>query len=331
MIRKVKIEEAVGMVLGHDVVRITEGDAKAVPFQRGYVIREEDIPQFLDIGKEHIYVVETEEEEVHENEAALRIAQAVAGEGFDFETPSNGAVRIKPRYPGLLLVNVPLLNEVNAIGGFAIGTRYSFTVGKPEKPAAVAKTMPLYIPEAKLAELETMCRSRGRILELKPFILKKVGVVITGNEVFKGRIKDRFAETIVRKVEPFGASLSRTAKVPDDAAAIAGAIREIREAECEVIFACSGMSVDPDDVTMDGIRESGAEVVIEGVPMMPGAILGLAMLRGVPVIGTPAGALRVAPTALDGLLPMIFAGVRPTAADIISLGHGGLCLDKYAF
>ncbi len=326
MIRKVKIEEAVGMVLGHDVVRITEGDAKAVPFQRGYVIREEDIPQFLDIGKEHIYVVETEEEEVHENEAALRIAQAVAGEGFDFETPSNGAVRIKPRYPGLLLVNVPLLNEVNAIG-----TRYSFTVGKPEKPAAVAKTMPLYIPEAKLAELETMCRSRGRILELKPFILKKVGVVITGNEVFKGRIKDRFAETIVRKVEPFGASLSRTAKVPDDAAAIAGAIREIREAECEVIFACSGMSVDPDDVTMDGIRESGAEVVIEGVPMMPGAILGLAMLRGVPVIGTPAGALRVAPTALDGLLPMIFAGVRPTAADIISLGHGGLCLDKYAF
>jgi len=331
MIKKVKIEEAVGMVLGHDVARVVPGGPKLIPFQRGHIVREEDIPQFLDIGKEHIYVVETEEEEVHENDAALRIARAVTGEGFDFESPSSGAVRIKPRYPGLFLVNVPLLNEVNAMGSFAIGTRYSFTVCKPDNPAAVAKTIPLYIAETKLAELEKTCCSRGRILEMKPFILKKVGVVITGNEVFKERIKDRFAETIARKVEPFGASITQTAKVPDDVVAIAGAIREMREAECEVIFACSGMSVDPDDVTMDGIRESGAEVVIEGVPMMPGAVLGLAMLKGVPVVGTPAGALRVAPTALDGLLPMIFAGVRPEPADIISMGHGGLCLDKYAF
>ena len=331
MIKKVKIEEAIGMALGHDVVQVVPREAKMLPFRRGHVVREEDIPQFLEIGKEHIYVVETEEAEVHENDAALRIAQSVAGEGFVFESPSGGAVRIKSVYPGLLFVNVPLLNEVNAMGGFAIGTRYSFTVSKPDNPAAVAKTIPLYIAGTKLDELEEMCRLHGKILELKPFILKKVGVVITGNEVFKGRIKDRFAETISRKVEPFGASLSRTTTVPDDVAAISGAIREMREAGCEVIFACSGMSVDPDDVTMDGIRESGAEVIIEGVPMMPGAVLGLAMLKGVPVVGTPAGALRSAPTALDGIMPMIFAGVRPEPADLISMGHGGLCLDKYTF
>jgi molybdopterin biosynthesis enzyme len=330
MIRKVRIEEAVGMVLGHDVARVVPGEAKALPFRRGYVVREEDIPQFLDIGKEHIYVVETEEAEVHENDAALRIAQAVAGEGFEFESPAGGAVRIKAGYPGLLMVNVPLLDEVNTLGSFAIGTRYNWTVCRPEKPAAVAKTIPLYIAETKLAELESMCRSRGKILELKPFRLTKVGVVITGNEVFKGRIKDRFAETIARKAEPFGASILHATTVPDDVKAIARAVTDMHAAGCEVIFACSGMSVDPDDVTMDGIRESGADAIIEGVPMMPGAVLGLAILNGVPVVGTPAGALRSAPTALDGILPMIFAGVRPTAADIVSLGHGGLCLDKYA-
>jgi molybdopterin biosynthesis enzyme len=331
MIRKVRIEEAVGMVLAHDVARVVPGGEKVLPFRRGYVVREEDIPRFLDIGKEHIYVVETEEAEVHENEAALRIAQAAAGEGFEFEGPSGGAVRIKPLYSGVLKLNVPLLNDINTLGGFAIGTRYNWTVCTPEKPAAVAKTIPLYIAETKLAKLESLCRSRRKILELKPFTLKKAGAVITGNEVFKGRIKDRFAETIARKVEPFGASLVRTTIVPDDIETIARAVADMHAAGCEIIFACSGMSIDPDDVTMDGVRESGAEVIIEGVPMMPGAVLGLAVLNGVPVVGTPAGALRSAPTALDGLLPMIFAGVRPAFADIVALGHGGLCLDKYVF
>jgi len=331
MIKKVKIEEAVGMVLGHDVARVSSGGEKAIPFQRGHVIREEEIPDFLDIGKEHIYVVETEEEEVHENDAALRIARAVAGDGFELEKPAGGAVRIKAGSPGMLTVNISLLDEANRMGDFAIGTRFNWTVCTPEKPAAVAKTLPLYISEEKLAKLEAMCRSRGRILELKPFILKKAGAVITGNEVFKGRIEDRFAETIARKVQPFGASLFRTTKVPDDVKAIGGAIREMHAAGCEIIFACSGMSVDPDDVTMEGIRESGAEIIKEGVPMMPGAVLGLAMLGEVPVVGTPAGALRNAPTALDGILPMIFAGMRPTPADLVSFGHGGLCLDKFTF
>lgn len=331
MIKKVKIEEAVGMILGHDVARVVPGKVKVLPFRRGYVVREQDIPQFLEIGKEHIYVIETEEEEVHENEAALRIARAVAGEGFEFEGPAGGSVRIKPVNPGVLKLNLQLLDQVNTLGDFAVGTRYNWTVCLPGKPAAVAKTLPLYITEAKLAELESLCRSHGKVLELKPFTIKKAGAVITGNEVYKGRIKDRFAETIARKVEPFGASVVRTTIVPDDSKAIAGAVTDMHAAGCEVIFACSGMSIDPDDVTMDGIRESGAEVIIEGVPMMPGAVLGLAVLNDVPVIGTPAGALRSAPTALDGILPMIFCGARPSLKDILALAHGGLCLDKYSF
>lgn len=331
MIRKVRIEEAVGMALGHDVARVVPGETGVLPFRRGYVVREEDIPQFLDIGKEHIYVVESEESEAHENEAAGRIARATIGEGLEFDSPAGGAARIKAKHTGVLKINVPLLDEVNTMGSFAIGTRHNWTVCTEGQPVAVAKTMPLYIAEEKLARLEEMCGSRGKILSLLPFRLKKAGAVITGSEVYKGRIKDRFAEVIARKVEPFGASLGHTTIVPDDIAAIASAIQEMHGAGCEVIFACSGMSVDPDDVTMDGIRESGAEVVMEGVPMMPGAILGLAMLRDVPVIGTPAGALRGGLTALDGVLPMIFAGVRPDALDVARMGHGGFCLDKYAF
>ncbi|MDD3294061.1 MAG: molybdopterin-binding protein [Geobacteraceae bacterium] len=331
MIRKVRIEEAVGMSLGHDVARVVPGETGVLPFPRGYVVREEDIPQFLNIGKEHIYVVESEESEAHENEAAGRIARATVGEGLEFDSPAGGAARIKAKHTGVLKKNVPLLDEVNTMGSFAIGTRHNWTVCTEGQAVAVAKTMPLYIAEEKLARLEEMCGSRGKILSLLPFRLKKAGAVITGNEVYKGRIKDRFAEVIARKVEPFGASLVNTKVVPDDIAAIGSAVREMHGAGCEVIFACSGMSVDPDDVTMDGIRESGAEVIMEGVPMMPGAILGLAMLRDVPVIGTPAGALLGGLTALDGVLPMIFAGVRPDARDIAKMGHGGFCLEKYTF
>ena len=331
MIRKVRIEEAVGMILGHDVARVVPGEAKVVPFSRGHVVREEDIPQFLDIGKEHIYVVETEEPEVHENEAARRIGRAAAGDGFEFDFPSGGAVWIRAGFTGMLKLNIPLLDRVNSLGGLAVGTRHNWTVCKTGRPAAVAKTIPLYLSEAKVAEVECLCGLQGKILELKPFTVKKAGAVITGNEVFKRRIKDRFAETLSRKVEAFGASLELTTIVPDDVGAIARAIGEMRAAGCEVIFACSGMSVDPDDVTMDGIRASGAEVIIEGVPMMPGAVLGLAMLDGAPVVGTPAGVLGGRPTALDAVLPMIFTGERPNDADIIKMGHGGFCLEKYEF
>jgi hypothetical protein len=331
MIRKVRIEEAVGMVLGHEVVRIAPGEGGVLPFQRGYVVREEDVPRFLEIGKEHIYVVEGEEADVHENEAALRIARATVGKGLVVDGGRGGGARLKAVSTGVLKINVPLLDEVNGLGDFAIGTRHNWTVCKEGEAVAMIKTMPLYVPEARLLQLENLCRDKGKILDVFPFTIKKAGVVITGSEVYKGRIKDRFAEVLARKVEPFGASLAHTTIVPDDVGAIARAVTEMHAAGCEVIFACSGMSVDPDDVTMDGIRASGAEIIMEGVPMMPSAILGLAVLKGVPVLGTPAGVLRGGVTALDGVLPMIFAGMKPQAVDIVRMGHGGFCLEKYAF
>jgi hypothetical protein len=331
MIRKVRIEEAVGMVLGHEVARVVPGEAGVLPFCRGYVVREEDIPRFLEIGKEHIYVVEGEESEVHENEAAVRIARAIAGDGLLCGAGRGGGVRVKARHAGALKINVSLLDEVNALGGLAVGTHHNWTACRANKAIAIVKAIPLYLSETKLDRVEDLCRRQGKVLELLPFCIEKVGAVITGNEVYKGRIKDRFAEVLARKVKPFGVSLAETTIVPDDAQVIARAIQRMHAAGCEVIFACSGMSVDPDDVTMDGVRASGAEIIMEGVPMMPSAILGLAMLKDVPVLGTPAGVLRGGVTALDRVLPMIFAGVKPEVADIVKMGHGGFCLDKYVF
>lgn len=331
MIRKVKIEEAVGMVLGHEVVRIVPGEGGVLPFRRGHVVREEDVSRFLEIGKEHIYVIEGEETDVHENEAALRIARATMGKGLVVDGGRGGGARLKAASTGVLKINIPLLAEVNGLRDFAIGTRHNWTACKQGEAVAMIKTMPLYVSEAKLLQLENLCRDKGKILDVFPFTIQKVGAVITGSEVYRGRIKDRFAEVLAPKVENFGASLTHTTIVPDDVGAIARAINEIHAAGCELIFACSGMSVDPDDVTMDGIRAAGAEIIMEGVPMMPSAILGVAELKGVPVLGTPAGVLRGGVTALDGVLPMIFSGLKPQAAEIIPMGHGGFCLEKYAF
>lgn len=331
MIKKVKIEEAVGMVLGHEVARVVPGEGGVLPFYRGHVVRQEDIPRFLEIGKEHIYVIEGEETGVHENQAAYRIAQATAGEGLVFDEGRGGGVRLQAAHTGVLRIDVNLLDEINGLGGFAVGTRHTWTACKEGQSVAIVKVMPLYLPESKLTQLEDLCRGREKMLEIFPFRIRKAGAVITGNEVYKGRIKDRFAEVLARKVEAFGASLAHTTIVPDDAGIIAQAISEMHAAGCEVIFACSGMSVDPDDVTMDGIRQAGADVILEGVPMMPSAILGLAVLEGVPVLGTPAGVLRGGVTALDGILPMIFAGCKPQVADITRMGHGGFSLEKYAF
>ena len=48
-----KTEDAVGQVLCHDVTQIIPGLFKGPVFRKGHIIREEDIPVLLDVGKEN--------------------------------------------------------------------------------------------------------------------------------------------------------------------------------------------------------------------------------------------------------------------------------------
>jgi hypothetical protein len=326
MFKKIRVEDAVGMTLGHDMTRVIPGKCKEVAFRRGYIIRQEDIPEFLKIGKEHIYIIEGTGTDVHEEDAARRLAEAFTGPEFKLSGVNEGRIDMIASCQGVLRVDVPLLKEINSIGTLVLSTRHNNTVCKLGEIMAGTKIVPLYIPEEDLAKVEDLCRCRGKVLKILPFILKKVGVVVTGSEVYKGLIQDKFLETMRAKVESMGAHIIHSAIVPDDEKMIADAVLDMKAHGAELIIACAGFSVDPDDVTLEGVELSGAKISFYGVPVMPGTMGMVADLDGIPVLGAPACAIWNKATYVESFLPRMLAGEKITRADAAALGHGGLCL-----
>ncbi|MGA3093798.1 MAG: molybdopterin-binding protein [Dehalococcoidales bacterium] len=325
MLKKIHVEQAVGMTLGHDMTRVIPGKCKEVAFRRGHVIRCEDIPEFLKIGKEHIYIIEGQDSDVHEEDAARRLAAAFAGPEFSLSGVKEGRINLFSTIDGVFKVNIPLLGEINSIDGVVLATRHNGTVCQPDMVLAGTKIIPLYMPEDDLKKVEDLCRKKGKVLRVLPFKLKKVGVVVTGSEIYKGLIQDKFTDTIKSKVEALGAQVVHSVIVPDDEKMIANAIRDMKTHGCEMIFACGGFSVDPDDVTVEGVEQSGAKIIAYGAPVMPGSMCLVADLDGIPVLGAPACAIWNKATVIEVFLPRMLAGDRITRAEVAALGHGGLC------
>jgi hypothetical protein len=325
--KKVKVGEAIGMPLGHDVTKVVPGTFKGPAFRRGHIIREEDIPELLSIGKEHVYIMELGKEEVHEEEAASRIARAICGRGIEFSEPNEGKVNLKATAFGLLRINRRLLNNFNSLGEIIVATLHNNTVCDTGTVVAATRIIPLYTSEANVAQVEEICQAGGKVIEVIPFERKLVGVVITGNEVFKGRIEDKFGAVMKRKIEALGSVIKEQTIVPDNAEVIAQAITKMRENGSEVIVVCGGLSVDPDDVTVEGVGKSGARIVSYGAPVLPGAMFLFARLGNIPILGAPACVIYSPTTIFDLILPRVLAGEKIRRQDIVALGHGGLCLD----
>ncbi len=325
-IKKVRVEEAVGMVLGHDITKIVPGEYKGPAFKKGHIVREEDIPHLKSIGKDHIYLIELTEGQVHENEAVTRIARAVAGTGVVLAEPSEGKVNIKAATDGLLKVDRATVTAINGVENAVFSTLHSNRPVKSGDLLASVKVVPLVVDAAMVAAVEAIAAKAGGAVSVLPMRGLKVAAVITGNEVFYGRIQDRFAPVFAAKAAEYKATLLGVTYKPDDPEQIKTAILDFKNQGADVIVASGGMSVDPDDVTPDAIRATGAEVVSYGTPVLPGAMFMLAYLGDVAVMGMPACGMYSKTTVFDLILPRVLAGERLTKDDIAALGYGGLCV-----
>jgi molybdopterin biosynthesis enzyme len=326
MISKVRVEDAIGMPLAHDLTKVVPGGFKGPAFKRGHIITKDDIPELLSIGKEHVFVLELTEGQVHEEEAALRIAKAVMGKGLTPTPPSEGRVNLKTTAAGLLKINVAALDEINLLGDIIIATLHNNTVCKKGMTVAGMRIIPLFTSEEKLTQMELIAGKNEPVITVAPMKLKNIGLIVTGNEVFKGLIQDGFSPILHKKVEALGCTVNNEEIVPDDPEIIARTILNFKTKGSEVILCCSGMSVDPDDVTPQGIRKSGAEVRFYGLPVLPGAMFLYAKLDNVHILGVPACVLHAPTTAFDALFPIVLTGEELTFAKTRKLGHGGLCL-----
>lgn len=322
----VKTEEAVGQVLCHDLTQIIPGVSKGPRFRKGHIVKPEDIPVLLSMGKDQLYIWEKDDTVYHENEAAEILCQICKGEHMESSEAKEGKIELTAACDGLFCINVDRLNAVNDVDQVMIASRHTYTPVKKGDKLAGTRIIPLIIKKEKM-ELAKERAGSTPLCKLLPYRLKKAGVVTTGNEVFYGRIQDAFTPVVERKLEQYGIRVEEHILVNDDKAKIAAAIREMKEKGCEIIIATGGMSVDPDDQTPGAIKDSGAEVVTYGAPVLPGAMFCLAYFPdGTPVMGLPGCVMYAKTTIFDLILPRAAAGVRVSRRDITRLGNGGLCL-----
>ncbi len=321
----VSVHQAVGMVLCHDITEIVPGKFKGAAFKKGHIIREADIPRLLNLGKEHLYVWNLEEGFLHENDAALRIAAASKGAGVELSEPKEGKVDFIAETEGLLKVNIEKLYRVNENEKVVLSTIHGNVVVKKGKVLAGTRIIPLVIEEEHIKHIEELAAVGGPIVEIKPLIPHKVGVVTTGNEVYQGRIPDKFGPVIFNKMQELGSSITRQILAPDSVDIISASIKELIAEGAEMIAVTGGMSVDPDDVTPAAIREAGGRVVSYGSPTLPGAMFMLAYIGDIPVVGLPGCVMYHKSSIFDLVVPRILAGELLTRADIVKLAYGGVC------
>ena len=383
-VKTIPVHQAVGTVLAHDITEIRQHEFKGRAFRKGHIIREEDICHLQRLGKEHLFVLQMAPDEMHEDDAAYAIAKALMGEGVAIKgEPKEGKISIIAERNGLLKINTDALLAFNMLGDVMCATLHNNTVVRKGQDVAGTRAIPLVVKKKvveKAVRIGEKVRSSGfgvrsetinprsemnkptGVISVKELRKPKAGIVITGNEVYHGRIKDAFAPVITKKIEEYGGDIVGVYYAPDDKAIITNRLQELMNAGADLLITTGGMSVDPDDVTRFAIGNLGATDLTYGSAVLPGAMVLVGYLsiehsaKGigqearnkehsaksigqkpsapcslpsaeVPVLGIPACGMYHKITIFDLILPRVLAGEKIGRRELAELGHGGLCLN----
>ena len=319
--KMIKVEDAVGTILSHDVTQIIPGEFKGRLFKKGHIIKEEDIEKLLSIGKEHVYVWEPVEGQLHENDAATRLSNLVVGEGIRLSDEiKEGKVDFFADRDGVLKINKDNLFKLNSVGEIIVSTLHNNTPIKKDEKVGATRVIPLIIDEERIITAENLIKEK--IISVAEIKSKKCLLITTGNEVYKGRIKDAFLPVIKQKLSYYGSEVINQVILPDDKERIIEEIKKGLDEKVDMIICTGGMSVDPDDVTPTAIKECGGELVTYGSPVLPGAMFLLAYHGDTPILGVPSCAMYSKRTVLDLVLPRVLSDERLTLDDIVEYGHG---------
>lgn len=321
----IKTTEAVGHVLCHDLTQIIPGRYKGARFRKGHIITEEDIPVLLSMGKENLYIFELGAGMVHENDAAEILCEICRGDNIDRGEVREGKIELTAACDGCFTLDVERLNRINSIDELMIASRRGNTDVKKGDKLAGTRVIPLVIDKGRLTEA-TAVMNGAPLMNVVPYTLKSAAIITTGSEVFHGRIEDKFTPVLIEKFRAYGIAVNEHITVDDGTDNISSAIEKVR-GTVDLILCTGGMSVDPDDNTPGAIRQSGADIVTYGAPVLPGAMILLGYYDdGTPILGLPGCVMYAKSTVFDLVMPRIAAGIRLSKADFVAYGEGGLCL-----
>ena len=322
----IETKNAVGQVLAHDITQIIPGKFKGPVFKKGHIIKKEDIPVLLSVGKESIYIFENDENTLHENDAAEILRDLCGKENMKASLPSEGKIELFADVDGLFLVDNDALNIVNSFGEMMIATRSSGFIVKKGDKLAGTRIIPLVIEKEKMEKVKSLIKSP--ILKVIPLKKKTYGLITTGNEVFHGRIKDAFTPILNAKLKAFGCEMREHVILDDNHEEITKAILDMLSKGVDMVLCTGGMSVDPDDKTPLAIKNSGVDIITYGAPVLPGAMFLISYTKdNRPVLGLPGCIMYAKRTIFDLMLPYILSDTKIDKKLMNSLGNGGLCLN----
>ncbi|MFB6469817.1 MAG: molybdopterin-binding protein [Vulcanisaeta sp. AZ3] len=320
--RLVRVDDAIGLALGYDTTYVGL-DGATVLLPRGHVITREDVEKLKNSGVYFVWVIGDEEANdiVYEWEIAKIAAEAVAGENVRVELARQGSARLLASVNGVLVVDVDSLRKLNLSETVLLITEASYTGVIVNDLVGIIDVIPLSM---RRSDVEGLLKYRG-VVNVIPFKRSRLGVVITGTEIYQGRREDLYYPVIKERANKFGWNIVYREVVPDDEERIINAIREAVRQGAEAVVTTGGMSVDPTDKTPTAIRKMGAEVIAYGIPIKPTTMTMIAKLDNTPILSVSAGGIYYNQyNALDIFLPRLMADLIPTKEEIALMGHGGL-------
>ena len=327
-LNKTRVEESIGFHLLHDIAKISKTE-KRTEFYKGHVIQEEDIEKLKMIGKNYLYVEENNpfiKEYKHENEVALSFASAMKGQGVLANSAAQeGKINFIAEYDGILIFDEDKLCKFNNSFGVICATLKNNTLVKKDQLIAGTIAIPLYISNEDYLKAINILGEEP-LLKVVPFRKAKVGILITGTEIYENKIEDKYTEIIKLKVETYGCQVVAREIAPDNPEKISSKIQELIQSGADLIIATAGLSVDPDDVTLEGIIKAGAEDVLYGLPVLPGCMMALGKIGDVQIVGIPGGGIYNKHFSFDLIFPCLLANIEIKRGDLAKLGNGGLRL-----
>ncbi|MFV0423570.1 FmdE family protein [Oleidesulfovibrio sp.] len=330
-LRIIPAEQAEGKKALHDMTEIVPDEHKGPSVLAGQTLEAGDLCRLQRMGKFNVYDDSElpSDEWVHENAAVEAFAKRIAGDGVAYELPPReGKINFTAAHAGVLTVDLEALERFNLVPDVMLATRHGYSVIEEGKQIAGSRAIPLYLSQEYFSRALTALGD-SPVLSVKPMVLKKAGVLVTGTEVFQGLIEDRFIPIVSSKLMGLGWDVTVSRIVPDDKDAISQAVRDFMEQGVELVVTTAGMSVDPDDVTRAGLVDAGLSEALYGLPVLPGTMTLVGRLRHggrtARVIGVPACALYYKTTGFDLLLPRLLADCDVTRRDLARLAEGGFC------